>query len=374
MLKNNHPIEPEELMAFIEGELSPDHAATAAAHLEECRDCHGLEADFQDVSRRLWSWEIDTADPRIIAGVSAALDECGPHRPGASILARWTRVPKWALGAAAACVIVVLLLRPSHWAPNSEVARTSALIAPRVAMQSRVSQTVDQVQPHSPMIVRTTQLTLTATNFDQARGALDDILKRHGGYIGQLNMSAPAGSGRNLEATLRVPAAQLEPAMSEIRKLGRVESESQNGEEVTAQYVDLDARLSNARNTEQRLTAVLRQRTGKLADVLAVEVEIDRVRGEIERMAAEEKTLVKRVDFATLNVSVREDYRSQLQAAPFSTASRIRNAAIEGYRSMVDGLIECAVFLLSWAPSLLFWGAILFLPGRALWRRWRRPI
>jgi len=105
-----------------------------------------------------------------------------------------------------------------------------------------------------------------------------------------------------------------------------------------------------------------------MADVLAVEVEIDRVRGEIERMAAEEKTLVKRVDFATLNVNLHEDYRSQLQAAPFSTASRIRNAAIDGYRSMVDGLIECAVFLLSWAPSLLFWGAILFLPGRAFWR------
>lgn len=369
MLKNNHPIEPEELMAFIDGELTPDHAATAAAHLEKCRDCKGLAADFQDVSRRLWSWEIDTADPRVVASVSAALDECGQHRPSA--LALWTRVPKWALGVAATGVIVVFLLWPSHWAPNREMARTSALIASRVPMQTRVSRTVDQVQPHSPMIVRTTQLTLTANNFDQARGALDDILKRHGGYIGQLNMSAPAGSGRNLEATLRVPADQLEPAMSEIRKLGHLESESQNGEEVTAQYVDLDARLSNARNTEQRLTAILQQRTGKLADVLAVEVEIDRVRGEIERMAAEEKTLVKRVDLATLNVSVREDYRSQLQAAPFSTASRIRNAAIEGYRSLVGGLIECAVFLLSWAPSLLFWGAILFLPGRALWRRWR---
>jgi uncharacterized protein DUF4349 len=85
----------------------------------------------------------------------------------------------------------------------------------------------------------------------------------------------------------------------------------------------------NAWNTVQRLIAILRERTGDLAHVLALKVETDRVRGEIERMAVEEKTLVKRVDFAALNVSIREDYRSQLQAAPFSTASRRRNAAID---------------------------------------------
>jgi len=83
MLKKNPPIEPEELMAFLEGELSPYHSATAAAHFEQYRDCQGFAEDFQDVSRRLWSWEIETADPRVIAGVSAALDECRPHRPGA---------------------------------------------------------------------------------------------------------------------------------------------------------------------------------------------------------------------------------------------------------------------------------------------------
>jgi hypothetical protein len=78
---------------------------------------------------------------------------------------------------------------------------------------------------------------------------------------------------------------------------------------------------SNARNTEQ-VTALLHEATGKLADVLAVEVEIDRVRGEIERMAAEEKTLVKRVDLSTLNVNVREDALSQLQVARFRRLSR----------------------------------------------------
>src|SRR5262249_55176019 len=114
------------------------------------------------------------------------------------------------------------------------------------------------------MIARTAGLTLTTKDFDTARARLEEILKRHGGYIGDLNVNTSSGSARNFSATLRVPSDQLDAALADLRKLGRVETESQNGEEVTSQYVDLEARLTNARNTEERLTALLRDRTGKL--------------------------------------------------------------------------------------------------------------
>jgi hypothetical protein len=221
-----------------------------------------------------------------------------------------------------------------------------------------------------PMIARTSQLALITKQFDQGRAALEDILKRHRGYLGQLDVAAPAGGPRVLTATLRVPADQLDPAMAEIKKLGQVESESQSGEEVTEQYVDLEARLTNARNTEQRLTALLRERTGQMTDVLAVEKEIDRVRGEIEQMEAQKKALVNRVDFATLNLALREV--SQAEISPHSTLDRFRNAAAEGYASLLAGVVGAAVFLLSHGPNLLFWGGISFLVLRFAWKKWRR--
>ena len=67
-----------------------------------------------------------------------------------------------------------------------------------------------------------------------------------------------------------------------VEMLGRVERESQSGEEVTRQHEDLVARLKNCRDTEQRLRQILQQRTGNLSDVLEVEEEIGRVRGEID--------------------------------------------------------------------------------------------
>ncbi len=157
-----------------------------------------------------------------------------------------------------------------------------------------------------------------------------------------------------------------------LKKLGRVDSETQGGQDTTSEYVDLQARLSNAHNTAQRLTEILRNRTGKLADVLAVEQELDRVRGEIEQMEAERKTMLNQVSYATLTTTITEDYQAQLQAVPPSTSTRLGNAGVEGYRNMVEGILSLALFLLSNGPSLLLWVAILFMPARFVWKKLRR--
>ncbi len=158
-----------------------------------------------------------------------------------------------------------------------------------------------------------------------------------------------------------------------MKSLGKVVGESQGGEEVTQRYIDLEARLANARNSEVRLTQIL-QRAGKLSDVLAVEEQIENVRGEIEQMTAEKKTLSNQIDFATLTATVAEEFKEQLQVVPDSTSTRFRNAAVEGYRTMVDGIVGLLLFLVSVGPSLLLWIAVLFFPVRWAWRKLRKKM
>jgi hypothetical protein len=357
-------IEPEELMAYLDGELPMDRAGAAATHLERCRDCQGVAADFQKVSRRLMEWQVESSN------VTVAWEPRAIQPPARRM---WSgRLKPWILAMAAVSVLALLsLVSPSYRrvGPLPQAQSVSALMAP--GLMSRTGIAMDSVITRDPLIVQTARLTLNTSEFDKARPSLDDILKRHRGYFGQLSASSPIGAPRTLEATLRVPAGELESVIVDLKKLGRVESESRTGEEVTQQYVDLEARLSNARNTERRLTDLLRQRTGKLTDVLAVEKEIGRVREEIERMEAERKSLMNRVDFATLNLTVAEDYKAQLRIGPDSTLTRFRNAAIEGYKSMIDGIISLGLALLSYGPSLLLWGGLLFFPVRFLWRKWR---
>jgi DNA-directed RNA polymerase specialized sigma24 family protein len=91
---------------------------------------------------------------------------------------------------------------------------------------------------------------LVSRDFARLRPALDGIVTRLNGFIAHMQVNGARGSSQRLEATLRVPEAQLAAAVAALKQLGTVVDESQAGEDVTAEAVDLDARLSNARETE----------------------------------------------------------------------------------------------------------------------------
>lgn len=423
-MSRNHLIEPEELMAYLDGELATERAVEAAAHLEGCEECQELAAELRKMSQEMMGWEVEELEPaeEMPIAIRAALQDVPTKSRKALKPKGWRmlltqRGLAWAGGALGLALFFIVFgvsrLRPAPQTLERRSEPIEAYITPAPAAtpdssfsgyasinklqksesapgyqdrlrsgegtQGKLVREEDDAADHAsvpeiPMIARTAGLTLVAKDFDKTRASVEEILKRHNGYIGELSVSVPSDAGRTLTATLRVPAPQLEAALAELKQLGQVENESQGGEEVTAQYVDLAARLANAQHTEKRLTEILSSRTGKLQDVLKVELEIDRVRGEIEQMQAEKKELTTRVAFATLNATVKEEYKATLQGAPPSTGSRFRNAAVDGYNTVVEGLIDVGLFLLSSGPSLLIWAAILFFPVRWLWRKLRTEI
>ena len=420
-------------MAYIDGELPLDSAADTAAHLQECRECQILAAEIKNVSDGLAAWEIPAVEPAINDEVSKALEDREEQQGSASGRRTWFggnrfgRAVPWA-GAAVAGGVAVFLLTFALIATMSRGEHKSMGVASRVQPGAQQSMALSmrntaptsggdrdrlmtysadlsasqrqellkrqqaaelasnlevdhaaQVQGQSvaepdlgPMIIRTAQLTVTIQNLDEARAQVDKIVQRYGGYVGDLTTSASSDGPRKLTATLRVPAAQLDGALAELKKLGHVESETQNGQDVTAQYVDLEGRLSNSRNTEKRLLELLSNRTGKLSDVLEVETEISRVREEIERMEGERRLMAKQAAYATLTATVTEEYKAPARALPDSLGTRFRNAAVDGYQSVVNFIVDVALFLVSDGPMLLLWIAILFFPARWAWRKLRR--
>ena len=224
----------------------------------------------------------------------------------------------------------------------------------------------------APIIARKAQIEVAVAKFDDARQAMDRILEEHKGYVAQLSATAENSSARTLVASLRIPADQLDACLVELKKLGRVIQESQAGEEVTQQHLDLVARLKNSRNTEQRLNGVLQQRTGPVKEILEVEKESARVRGEIEQMEAEQQTLEHRVDFATIDLKLAEEYKAQLSSPAPSVASQVRNASVNGFRNAFESLLALILFFAEAAPTLLLWLTFLSVPAWYFWRRYGR--
>ena len=75
MRENTHPLDQEEVMAYLDGELASEAAAQAAEHLRECRECQELAADLQSVSRRMASWQITAGEPQQTPAIATALQE-----------------------------------------------------------------------------------------------------------------------------------------------------------------------------------------------------------------------------------------------------------------------------------------------------------
>jgi len=406
MSTTTHPFAPEEVMAFVDGELSADRAQSVSAHIDQCTECSEVAAEFRSTSHSLSNWRIAAVPTQLEERVTAASQKT-PLRSVAVGSNGFLPIGRWvwkhwvlALGASAVALTVLFAIATPNLLRSRMAANEASAIGRARAIETARSMSVDNARTDSskvrgldaltpapsagvrpaeamlsqPMIARTVSLSIVVKDFDASRASLDAILARHNGYAAGLNVATPQGAARMLQASLRIPAPQLVAAVAELKALGRVENETQGGEEVTQQHADLVARLKNSRETEQRLQDVLRTRTGKVKDVLEVEQEIARVRGEIEQMESEQQTLEHRVDFATIDLKLAEEYKAQLTTPAPSVAMQLRNASVDGFRSAFQSLLVLVLFLAESAPTLLLWLMILAFPAWLLWRRYRRSL
>ena len=125
---------------------------------------------------------------------------------------------------------------------------------------------------------------------------------------------------------------------------------------------------------ERGFRTILQQRTGNAVEILQVEEDISRVRGDIERMEAEQKALEHRVDFATVDLQLTEEYKAQLNAPAASVSTRIHNAFVAGYRNASETLLGIVLFFAAYGPSLVIWLLIALLPVLLVWRRYRKTL
>lgn len=102
---------------------------------------------------------------------------------------------------------------------------------------------------------------------------------------------------------VKVPSGSLEDFMERVRGLGKVLSEETSARDVTEQYIDLEARLENAKREEKRLLEILNM-AKTVDEVLKVEEYLKRIREEIERLEAQKKYLERRVEYATVLVEI----------------------------------------------------------------------
>ncbi len=151
-------------------------------------------------------------------------------------------------------------------------------------------------------VISRAKLSIEVESVEPAVGQARAISESLGGFVEQLSSSGGAENPR-ADLTVRVPQPQFGPALARIEALGEVQSRDLGQEDVTEQFIDLAAWLKSSQREEQSLLALL-ERSNSVTEILTVERELARVRSTIEQTQGRLNFLERRVDLATINVSL----------------------------------------------------------------------
>ena len=171
---------------------------------------------------------------------------------------------------------------------------------------------------------------------DGAVGEVRAIGESLGGFVEQMSLSGDT-ERRVASMTIRVPQDQFFTALERISALGEVQSQSVSSQDVTEQFIDLDARLKSSIREEQSLLSLL-EKAEKVSEILTIERELSRVRSDIERLQGQLNFLERRVALATITVSLFEPRVDS--GTPPSASLTVEVSDVTGSVEDVKALVE----------------------------------
>jgi hypothetical protein len=385
----------ESLSAYLDGYVGADERTRIAAHLEACDACRTHLASMRKTVTLLHGAEPVRAPDGFRAHVRARIETRESRRA-----IRW---PWWAwswrmAGAVAAVVLIglftvnlmrdraptfsVLTERDASKAPQAPTGVNA--VPPGAGPMNRSSRATGlgggqegapsisgapglvgpaggpslrgaPVLPGLRRVIRTASVSLEVSNLDETAARLTQIAEAAGGFVAD-SSTTHAGSVPEGMFVVRVPAPRFADVLSQVDGLGRIQQRRLSGQDVTEESIDLQSRIRNLERYEQRLLTFV-DRAAKVSDVLAIEQELARVRGEIEMLTGRARYLDRQVDLATIQVSAHEKTK---QSSSFwdvdETLARIRSAFLATIRQIVRATEAIIVALSALVPVLVLAG------------------
>jgi hypothetical protein len=209
-------------------------------------------------------------------------------------------------------------------------------------------------------IIRTSQIHLEVHNVTATLDPLKGIATAHRGYIGSMSVNTRYGDRLYAVLTMRIPSHEFDSAIAEIKTLGSLTSESLSADDVTEEYVDLQARRSALAGQLAQYTRIM-EKAENVSEILEVQVQIERVQVEIDRIDGRLKYLDNRVDYGTITVTL-EEPEPVGGGDGFSIISVI-NEGIAGFLAVTAGLV---IILISIIPLVII-GAVIY----GIYRWWK---
>jgi hypothetical protein len=225
------------------------------------------------------------------------------------------------------------------------------------------------------VIIYTGNISLVIKDTRESVQMITALATEQGGYVSNANIyqsnEVPRGS-----ITIRVPAEKYEETLTRLRAMAvRVESENTGTEDVTEEFVDLEARKTNLEHTETALQKLLddRQQLGRTSDILEVHRELTNIRGQIEQIEGRMRYLANQAALSTITVELTPDVLYQPVSVagwePQGVAKEALQALVAALQGLVNLLIWLVILVLPLLVIALLPLVVVILIGRWWWQR-----
>lgn len=225
-------------------------------------------------------------------------------------------------------------------------------------------------------IIRNADITIEVASTSEAQHRVTSIAETHGGFVAaseakQRQSVDPAQRTTDFKLVVRIPENQFGIALDEIKKLAsNVPEEKATGQDVTEEFIDLEARIKTQKALEGQFLEIMKQ-ARKVEDALEVQRQIAEVRTEIERLEGRKRFIENRSSLATITVNVQAP-KPVLVTTPTGVGHSLREAVSESVELASEMFIFFVRFVIVVLPVLLFVGVPSALVLRYLVRRARR--
>lgn len=218
-------------------------------------------------------------------------------------------------------------------------------------------------------VIREASLTIVVSDLEKAGAELQELAGSYGGYVESAEVRNTGKTSQG-SVTIMVASEKLEQAIAEIEKLGRVEKKSITGRDVTEEYYDTATRKENLAVYEKRLLEMY-DKASTIEEMLEIEKELSRVRGEIESLTGRIQVLDKLTNLSKVRVNLKSSSAivspTGIERPPF--AERIKSAwqsAVDGLIALLQGIVLLVVFIAPYLPVLVIAGYFIY--------RWRKKV
>ncbi len=215
--------------------------------------------------------------------------------------------------------------------------------------------------PREQKIIKTADVRIEVLNVSASMKEVEEIARRYDGLIQTSSLYDQGQSHYTGTVTIRVPAEFFEKTLDEIIAIGKILSRSVQAEDVTEEYVDLDAQRTSLKNQLEQYNRLL-SRAENVSEILNVQKEIERVQVQLDRIEGKMKYLDNRISLSTIAVSISEPV--QVTTPQGYTLPGVISEGIAGF---VDTVVWLFIAILTLLPLLIIGAA-----GYGIYRRYKK--